>query len=278
MSNLRVVYDNAADRATLAASSTAGSLVVNNMLSDIKSEVWRSQGPTATVTVTWPDAGELIGMVALPFCSLSSGATVRVRAYETLAAALPVLDTGVVIAAAAPPFDVWGWGSEPLGVNAYAYGGGTYGVVWFNTIITAQKLVIDIDDTSNPLGYIECSRLVTGTYWEPVNNADFGVEIGVGDLSKHERSDAGDLRTDRGAIYKTMSMDLSIMPAQDRNAMWRILRGNGMSRPIYLSLVPQAQDAFEEQAFQIYGKLSRQSALRYQFVNQYSSQLEIEEI
>lgn len=277
MANLRVVYDNAADRATLAASSTAGSLAVNNMLSDIKSEIWRSTGSTATITVTWP-VGELIGVVALPFCSLSSGATMRVRAYTYTADTLPILDTGIQIAAAAPPFDVWGWGSEPLGVNAYAYGGGTYGVVWFGTIVAVQKLVIDIDDDSNPLGYLECSRIVAGTYWEPVAGADSGVEIGVGDLSKHERSDAGDLRTDRGAIFKTMTMDLSVLPAQDRNAMWRILRGNGMSRPVFISLVPKAEDAFEEQAFQIYGKLSRQSSLKYIHANHYSSQLEIEEI
>jgi hypothetical protein len=182
------------------------------------------------------------------------------------------------MAAEAPPFDVWGWGSEPLGVNAYAYGGAAYGCVWLNTIVAVKKIVIDVDDSSNPLGYIECSRLVTGSYWEPVYNAEYGVEVGAGDLSKHERSDAGDLRTDRGAIYKTMSLDLNYMPAADRNAMWRILRGNGMSRPVYLSLVPQAQDAFEEQMFQIYGKLSRTSAMKYQFMNQYSSTLEIEEI
>lgn len=277
MANLRVVYENAADSATLSASTTAGSLAASNLLTDIKSEVWRSTGPTATLTATWA-AGELVGMVAFPFCSLSSGATIRVRAYTNMADATPVLDTGVQMAAEAPPFDVWGWGSEPLGVNAYAYGGAAYGCVWLNTIVAVKKIVIDIDDSSNPLGYIECSRLVTGSYWEPVYNAEYGVEVGAGDLSKHERSDAGDLRTDRGAIYKTMSLDLNYMPAADRNAMWRILRGNGMSRPVYLSLVPKAQDAFEEQMFQIYGKLSRTSAMKYQFMNQYSSTLEIEEI
>jgi hypothetical protein len=190
---------------------------------------------------------------------------------------VPNTDTGWVIAAAPPPFDVWGWGTEPLGVNAYAYGGAAYGVVWFG-VVTAEKVIVDIDDSSNNIGYVEASRIVTGTYWEAINNAEYGVEIGVGDLSKSERTDAGDLRTDRGTLFKTMSLNLSIMPAEDRNNMWRILRGNGLSRPVFLSLVPQATDAFEEQAFQIYGKLSRQSTLKYQFINQYSASLEIEEI
>lgn len=277
MANLRVVYDNAADRATVTASTTAGNLAASNLLTDIKSEVWRSTGATASVTLQWA-AGEFVGMVALPFCSLSSGATIRVRCYTYAADATPIIDSGAQMAAEAPPFDVWGWGSEPLGVNAYAYGGASYGVLWLDAMHAVQKVVIDINDVSNPLGYIECSRIVAGPYWEPVNNADFGVEVNAADTSKHERSDAGDLRTDRGTVYKTMSLDLNFMPAQDRNALWKILRGNGMFRPVYLSLVPKATDAFEEQVFQIYGKLSRSSALKYQFVNQYSSSLEIEEI
>lgn len=276
MSNMRVVYDNAADRATLSASTTAGGLVVGSLLTDIKSEVWRSTAATAQLTVTWPTA-EIIGMVALPFCSLSSGALLRVRGYALAADTTPIFDTGSQIAAAPPPFDAWGWGSEPLGVNAYAYGGAAYGIIWF-TLSTVQKLVIDLDDSSNSLGYIEASRLVTGSYWEVINNAEYGVELGVGETSKHDRTDAGDLRTDRGVTYKTMSLDLSIMPITDRNNMWRIMRGNGMTRPVYLSLVPETADAFEEQIYQIYGKLSRQSSIRYQFVNQYATKLEIEEI
>lgn len=277
MANLRVVYDNAADRASLSASTTAGSLAVSNLLTDIKSEIWRSTGSTATITLNWP-AGELVGMVAFPFCSLSSGAQIRVRCYTLATDANPVFDTGYQMAAEAPPFDVWGWGSEPLGVNAYAYGGSAYGVVWF-AIQTAQKMVIDIDDSSNPLGYIECSRIVTGTYWEATYNPEYGsVVVGAEDLSTHQRTDAGDLRTDRGAIYKTLTVDLSYLTPIDRNAIWRVLRGNSMSRPIYLSVVPQATDAFDEQIFQIYGKMTKGASMKYAFMNQYSSQLDIQEI
>ena len=68
---MRIVADNAADRSTLIASSTAGLLAASNLLTDIKSEVWRSTGTSATLTMSWPVA-ELVGMVALPFCSLLS--------------------------------------------------------------------------------------------------------------------------------------------------------------------------------------------------------------
>jgi len=78
MSNMRIVYDNAADRATVTASSTAGALVVANLLTDRKSDVWRATGPAASIYAAWP-AAETIQAVALPFCNLSPTATMRVR-------------------------------------------------------------------------------------------------------------------------------------------------------------------------------------------------------
>jgi hypothetical protein len=275
MNNLRVVYDNAADRATLSASSTAGGLVVNNLLTDFKSEVWRSTSTTATLTITWATA-EIIGMVALAFCSLSPLATFRVRGYAHAADTTPLIDvTGY--ACEGSDLTSFNWGSEPLGVNAYSYGGGTYGVLWF-TQDAYEKLVIDIVDNTNTLGYIEASRVICGSYWSPTYNAEYGVQVGITDNSKQERTDAGDLRTDRGTIAKTLSFDVSFLTSQDRNKVYNILRGNGLFRPIYVSLTPEADDPTEEQVFQIYGKMSRQGSIKYQFINQFSSTIEIEEL
>lgn len=275
MANLRVVYDNAADRATIAASSTAGSLVAANLQTDYKSDVWRSTGLTATLTITFPTA-ELIGMVALAFCSLSSAATFRVRGYALTADVTPLVDT-TGYAAQASDFTSFYWGTEPLGVNAYSYGGGAYGVLWLPSVNACQKVVIDITD-SNPLGYIEASRLVCGTYWSPTNNAEAGAEVGVVDTSKHERTDAGDLRTDRGTIHKTLSFELAYLTQQDRNSLWNILRGNGMFKPLFISLLPTDADYVGEQVYQIYGKIGRPSRLRYQHTHRFSTTLEIEEL
>jgi len=274
MPNLRVVYDNAVDRATLSATAGVGTLVAANLLTDIKSEVWRTATTSASITLTWANS-EVIGLAALPFCSLSQTATIRVRGYTNTADATPAVDTGVVLAC---PVGVgaWDWGSTALGVNSYAYAGSAYATAWFAQT-SVKKLVIDIVDTGST--YIEAARLVVGAYWSPLNNAEHGaVQITMADLSKHERSDAGDLRTDRGAMFKKISLDLSLMPAEDRNIIWNISRINGMSRPVFFSLTPQSTDAVEEQVFSLYGKLSQQGGIRYQFANQYNTSIEIEEI
>jgi hypothetical protein len=85
MANLRIIADNAIDRAQLSASSTAGLLAVTNLQSDKKSNVWRSVGKTERVTATW-SALEPMQAVALPFCNLSPTATMRVRVTSEAAA------------------------------------------------------------------------------------------------------------------------------------------------------------------------------------------------
>jgi len=277
MSNLRIVYDNATDRkSSLVASSSAGSLGVNNLLTETKSQVWRSTSTSATLTIEWANA-EFVGVVALPFCNFTSTATMRVRGYTGAADSVPVFDTGAKLCCAYTPFGLWGWGSQPLGVNAYSYGGATYAVVWFETT-PVEKIVIDIDNTGNSSGYVEASRLVTGAYWSPENNCNYNARITTNDMSKHGRTDSGDLKTDRGAMYKSIALDLSMMPSGDRNRLWDIIRGNGITRPIFFSLSPESDDPSEEQMFQIYGKLSRQLAITYQFINQFNAPLEIEEV
>jgi len=277
MPNLRILYDNAADRnLTLVASSTAGSLAVSNLLTDIKSQVWRSLTTSETLTATWANT-ELIGCVALPFCNFTSTATIRVRGYTNVADSIPLFDTGTVLACAYAPFGLWNWGLAPLGVNAFSYGGGTYGNVWISPN-WVKKLVIDLVDAANTHGYIEASRLVTGSYWSPAVNAADGASISMEDSSKHLRSDAGDLMTDIGTRARKISVDIANISSDDRAMIMSILRGNGMPKPVYFSLFPESTDPALEQTYQIYCKLSAMSAVATPYFNTYSAPLELEEM
>jgi len=78
MPNLRIVSDNAIERATLTASSTAGGLSVGNLAAAQVYPVWRATARDARVTAVF-DNVEPIGFVGLPFCNLSPTARVRVR-------------------------------------------------------------------------------------------------------------------------------------------------------------------------------------------------------
>lgn len=79
MPNLRVISDNAIDRATLSSDQTATNFSPTSLQTARKSDVWRAAaGPYARVTALWA-ALEPIQAIALPFCNPSNAAIMRVR-------------------------------------------------------------------------------------------------------------------------------------------------------------------------------------------------------
>lgn len=268
MANLRVVYNNVADRASsLAASTTSGSLAASNLLTDYKTEVWRSTGTTATLTLTWA-ASVPVSMVALAFTNLSSVATMRVQCYTNSGDSSPALDTLDTLCC---PVNL-GF-TAPLG-----FGGGVYADNWFPQT-SVQKIVVTVIDAGSTSGYIQAARLVTGTYWSPDRNAETeSVKLTMQEDTKNTRSEAGTLWTDRAPMYKKLQFDLSYMTQADRNAIWRIIAGNGMSGSLYVSMMPDSTDVWEEQIYSIYGRLSSSTSLTYRYLHLHATQLQLEEV
>jgi hypothetical protein len=272
---IRILNNNAADRASLSATTTAGSLVVTNLLTDYKSEVWRSTATTATITATWTNS-ETIGVVVLPFCNLTATATLRVKLYTNAADASPVYDSGTVSAGAGFTSNVWEWNNIPLGVNAYGYVGAPYARC-YTTPTTCKKMEVIITDTSNTAGYVEAARLVCGNYFNPVNDAELDVNVEYADTSTNSRSEASDLISDIGVKYKKLSFNLQNMTVADRNAIIAIFKSNGTSRPMYVSLLSNDADVTNEQHMQIYGKMTQQSSISIAYWNAYATKIDIEE-
>lgn len=284
MVNLRLVADNAADRATLTTSTVAGDLVAANLQSDIKTDIYRSEGTRASVVMAWP-AAERIGCVAFPFTNLTSGATMRVRLYAISGDGAPVLDTGWMRACAPAPFAARNFGILPLAFNAYrwggvsswAAGGGAAAMGWFEAV-RGRHMIIDLDDTHNPQGYIEAGRLVVGDYWSPQCNADFGAGLQKQDSSAHFRNEAGDLLTQKGTTSNKLTLQLSHLQEDDRMRLARILRDNGKHTPILVSLFPENADPLLEQEYTLYGKASNLAAVTTPYFGTYTFPLEIEGI
>ncbi len=282
MPNLRIISDNAANRGNISATSTVGALVAANLLSDIKSSVWRAANTVATLNLVFPSS-ELVGGVALPFCNLTSSATIRVIGYGD--AGETVFDTGNVAACAYAPLGQFDWGRQAIGGNAYrrggandfAYGGGSCASVWFEHALV-RSLAIGLIDIDNPDGYIEASRVIAGSYWSPHYNADYGASLLAQDSSKHYRTDAGDLMTDIGTRSRKLSFNLGQLPPVERSRLMAVLRGNGMAKPVFVSLFPESDDPLLEQDHQIYGKLPEMSAVSMSNYNSYSAPLALEEV
>lgn len=272
---IRILSNNAADRATLSASSTAGSLVVSNLLTDYKSEVYRSVGTTTTITATWV-ISEIISAVVLPFCNLTANATIRVKLYTNTGDASPAYDSGNVLAGGGFTTNVWDWGNTPLGVNAFSFLGAPYGRC-YTTPTSCRKMEVIIIDAANPSGYVEAARLVCGAYYNPVNDAELDAKVEYPDHSINTRSDASDLITERGTRTKKLSFSLQNMTPADRNAIISVFKSNGVRRPMFVSLFSNDGDITNEQTYQIYGKMTQQNAITIAYWNAYATSIEIEE-
>lgn len=274
MSNLRILYDNVVDRAaSLAANTTAGTLAVTNLQTDFKTDVHRTTGLTAVYTLTW-SAQMTLNMAALCFTNLTAAATMQAQVYTNIGDASPALDTGAVLATGYAPYQAQG-GS--LGVNNFPYGGFVHARGYF-AATPGAKLVLTVADAGNSAGYLEAGRLVAGQYWSPANNPAYGPQLSPQSNAQHTRDGAGNLRTELRPKSRKLRLDLTrIVAAADRDAVYNILRANGMALPVFLSLFPQDADAAKEHEYQIYGKLS-DSGITLPSVNIFTAPLEIEEI
>ena len=267
--NLRIIYKNLVDTATVTASTTAGVTSVANLKLDTKSLVWRSTSNTATLTVALA-ASSTIGGIVLPFTNLTSTASINITLSNGYT-------TGEVLCSPYSGTELWDPNSIPVGTSAYSYGGGTCARVWFPKQSDITSITITISDT--PLSYIEVSRLIVGNYWSPTYNTSYGLSTQVQDLSTNQRNEAGDLITNRGTISSSMSFDFSYLNSADRVQLISLLKNNGMYRPIFVSLFPDNLDDWtKEQGHQIYGKLSQLSAITHPVMGLYSSSISIEEV
>lgn len=239
MPNLRIIYSNAADSSTVTASSTAGTLVAANMLNERKVSVHRSVGVSVTYTLTWATP-QRVGGVALPATNLSQHATIRVRLFSDAAMLTPVGDSGVRNACPTSTVGLHGWGA-PRDARAFPFGGASKVSVWLPAQpSTVMACTVELVDTENEAGYIDCARLVVGPYWEAEKNADYGASAGMNDLSKVVRSDSGDAMTVRGPMFETMRLQMSDMREPVRAALAKITRSAGTSRNMFFSLMPDA--------------------------------------
>jgi hypothetical protein len=273
MANLRIVHDNAADRAAIVASSTAGGLVVANVQNDLKGLIHRSTGTAVTYKLTWADF-ETVGCVALPACSLSTTGTMRIRAYDAAAGGNLLADTGAQYACPGAPLGLWDW-TMPLNANAFLYGGAAKAAIWFSHV-AAKRVEIDLSDPDNSADYLDVARIVAGGFFEADYNPAYGAGLQLIDTTKTTRAQSGDLRVDRGTMHDSLRLDLAWLSRADAARLWQILQGNGLFRSLFVSLYPGGDDPPAEQRGMVYGKLKQLGGISHIHPELFSSQIDIE--
>jgi hypothetical protein len=264
MSNLRIIYNNIADSATIVASSTASGFSAANLKNTQKTSVHRSAGNTVIYTLTWA-TGQKISAVALPATNLVNGATIRVQLYAELLDTQVIQDTGVLTACQDRLVELQGTSGAPS-YKDFGFGGATKTSVWFNTSYIAKKLVITITNNST----IDCAKIVCGTYWESSRQASNGITLDFLDSSEVTTTRSGNTYVDRKPISDSITLDLEYLNNQDREVLLKLMRSWGSNGLIYLCVFPDNTNPEVTQSYSIYGR-SQSNSIQYQLYSLYNT-------
>ena len=271
MTKLRILIDNAADRATITVTGTAAGMGADKLKTDLKGEVCRVLAGAATITLDWP-ALETVAAVVIPASNLGPSSTIRIRAYLDAAGATMLADTGVRWAAPGTTLGQWDF-AQPLNVNAFTDGTAPLTACYLPEHTAVRKLVIDITNPDSL--FIDISRLVVGGYHAPQYGAAYGAAVGTSDMTKNSRAASGDIKSDWGPRASTLQFDLQWVDKADRERV-RQLIARGIGKFLFVSLLPEHPDPVLERDSSIYGKPTQPGSLSFAFFQMYSTQIQIE--
>jgi hypothetical protein len=270
MANLRVIYNNLADAAAIAADSTASGFSVDSLKNTQKTSVHRSTGATVTYTLTWSSA-QSVSCVALPATNLQAGDTIKVQVYTLDTDTSALYESPVLQACAGRVTTLYNKYTLPTYVD-FGFGGATKTSVWLPSTYQVEKVVITL--TSTTVTAIDCARIICGTYWESTRQASNGIQLGYEDLSEITTTRSGNTYEDRKPISETMQFDLEYLPDADRKQLQTLMRSWGSSALIYYCIFPDNTNPELTQSYSIYGR-SNSNSLQYQFFSFYNTNLDI---
>ena len=275
---------NRADEATLTTGSQVASLPVTNLQDRQIVKPWRTT-TTATAS-TWVRAAftqpQVVGVVALIRHNFSQGSRWRIRVGDDPSFATAAYDSGWV--------DVWPqfeeFGALPWGV--FQWGGLVPQEVAAQITLSAyhllplpvvaQQLRIDIDDASNPAGYLQAGRLVAGPAYRPSRDMLYGWSIGFEDPSVVSKSRGGQTWIDVQERFRVLRFTLSNLNETEAfgNVFDYLFRRKGSAGDVLV--IPRADkpDQYHNQA--IYGRLRTLEPLTNPYFESFETNFEVEEL
>lgn len=267
---IRIVHDNAADRATIVADDTADGMGTACLKTDIKGEVCRILASSAQLVLTW-SVLETVKAVVLPATNLGPSSTIRVRAYLDVEGEELLADTGERWAAPGALMAHWTF-AQPLNVNAFSEHS-VLVATYLDEHVACRRIEIDLDDPDAE--FLDLARLVVGPCLGLRYGASVGMRKGVTDLTRTSRSAAGDLRSDWGPKAGTLTFDLAAIEEEARLQVEQLLWGS-VGQPLFVSLLPLDADPVRERQWSCYGRLAQPAALAMSSRVFYSTQIQME--
>jgi hypothetical protein len=274
MANLRIIYNNVADLATISASTTASGSA-SNMQNTQKTSAHRSSSTsTVTYTLTWSTA-QNINCIALPATNLIAGDLITVKLYTTATSdAAGAVAQAIDQSACTGRIMLLQNGSTTSTLADFGYGGATKTSIWFSNSYSVQAMEITLTRGSGLVQQIDCARIVCGQYWETSRQVTKGIDVGTEDQSEIITTRSGNTYVDKKTISDTLSFNLDYINDVDRKTFLQLLRSWGKTGLIYVCVFPDNANTEYTQAYSIYGRLQNTS-LRYEYLGYYNTSIQL---
>lgn len=197
MSSFRLLFDDQTQAATLTASTTAGSLVASNLLTDDSSAIWRATGTSATITATWTTAISANAAV-LGWSNVDASATVTITVWALASDVTPIYSGSITA------------DSKANGKSLLR--------AWLPSL-TFQKLRISISGNG---ANVEAGRLMVGQAYTMSYAPTYSPSLGWRDTSTVSRSESGRVRREQRPVYRAASFQFSLLNQADAVALRKI--------------------------------------------------------
>jgi hypothetical protein len=280
--NMIISSTNYVDSATsITADDEVALLPVENLQDRQIVRIWRNTQTSAQIDVDFGTA-RIVNFAALIKHNLSQFATIRWRLSNASDFSTTVYDSGTIDAwpvveeFGTLPWGVFQWGGFLNPEIAAEYTISTFDVL--DEAVVARYLRIDMSDATNPDGYIQAGRLISGPAYQPSINYANGVEFEFIDESRVTKSRGGQTFVDEVERYRRMRFELINLPEAEifGNIFNQIDRLRGISQDILV--IPQPDDPTTWITQNIYGRISQTGPIVNSTLDYYSRLIEVEEL
>lgn len=254
--------------ATLSGGSWVSTLPLANLLTTERAEIARSTNALTTSTKFTVDFGQArtIKALALLNHNISQVGSWRVK-FGTTSGAGDIYTSDWQAAWFIP----FGTGADEWESNAWwgvpndEYMGHPFmAPLLLNQSYSTRYMTVEIDDTTNPDGYIQIGRVFAGEAFDPEYGPAYGLKQGWKDASKVETNDSGAPFVDQRRCLRTVSFDLPYVGLDDSAILYEFQRRSGTTREVMY--IP---DKTDYQECQRYGFVGRMPDLQPQSYNYY---------
>lgn len=282
MTRMRIVPRNYHDEALITPSSTVSGFPAANTQNSMRSRVWRTvDSSTATLDGVWADSiarrPRFFGM----FLHHCHGGKIRLQLYSDLAWTTQVYDSTAldIVNVNSVPTEGADWGYDPFAtgrLDPFIEDAPYW--LWIPSAVNAKSYRITLSNhvATYARTFWQVSRFYLGPYVELGSyQPQYGLTMGYVDQTDRNRSRGGSLRTNHGASWRVMDLNLGALDETERAAWIDVFRYCGTGRDFVISLFPE-DGTRKERDYTINGKFIALNPIGRE-VNRLTTKLAIEE-